>query len=70
MPEGNNSSHSFIAQILSLLVASSVKSISLDSLLAELIDRLPVVLMDSKPLTVTGPDIDVDRAEIVVLLMT
>lgn len=42
----------------------------LHSLLAEFVDRLPVVLVDGKPFAVTRPDVDVDRAEIVVLLMT
>lgn len=39
------------------------------SLLTESVDVLPVMLMDSKPLTVTRSDVNVDRAEIVVLLV-
>ena len=40
------------------------------SLLTEVVDGFPVVLMDCKPFTVTRADVNVDRAEIVILLMT
>ena len=40
------------------------------SLLTEFVDGLPVVLVNSEPLTVPRPDVDVDWAEVVVLLMT
>lgn len=47
-----------------------VISLLLYSLLTELVDSLPVVLVHSKPLAVTGTNVDVDRAEVVVLLMS
>lgn len=40
-----------------------------DSLLTKGVDGLPVVLVDSEPLTVARANVDVDRAEVVVLLM-
>lgn len=52
------------------LLATSVFCEPLHSLLAEFVDSLPVVLVDGKPFAVARPDVDVDRAEIVVLLMT
>lgn len=41
----------------------------LHSLLTEFVDSFPVVLMHRKPFAVTRPNIDVDRAEIIVLLV-
>lgn len=49
---------------------ASVISLPLYSLLTELVDILPVVLVHSEPLAVTGTNVDVDRAEVVVLLMS
>ena len=38
--------------------------------LALLLQRPPVLVGHAEPLTVPGPDVDVDRREVVVLLMT
>lgn len=40
-----------------------------DSLLTEVVDVLPVVLMDCKPLTIPRPDVDVHRTEVIILLV-
>lgn len=57
--------------ILQPLATFVVKTnILVHSLLTECVDGLPIVLMDSKPLTVTRSDVDVDWTEVVVLLMT
>ena len=39
-------------------------------LLAELLEGAPVLVGHTEPLAVPGPDVDVDRREVVVLLMT
>lgn len=49
---------------------TSAASQLLYSLLTEVVDSLPVVLVHSKPLAVTWPDVDVDWAEVVVLLVS
>ncbi len=41
-----------------------------DSLLTQLVHHSPVLVGDRKPLTVALSDVDVDRTEIVVLLVT
>ena len=40
-----------------------------DSLITQLVHYSPVFVRDGKPLTVTRPYVDVDGAEIIVLLM-
>lgn len=40
------------------------------SLFTEVTDGVPVVLMDREPLAVSRADVDVHRAEVIVLLMT
>lgn len=40
------------------------------SLFTEVTDGLPVILMDREPLTVSRADVDVHRAEVIVLLVT
>lgn len=40
------------------------------SLLTKITDGLPVVVMDSKPLTVSRSNVDVYRTEVVVLLVS
>jgi len=54
----------------SFLVSTCVLKQPLHSLLTECVDGVPVVLMNSEPLAVTRPNVDVDGAEVVVLLMT
>ena len=41
-----------------------------DILFTEVIDGSPVWLRHGKPLAVPGPDVDIHRAEVVVLLVT
>lgn len=40
------------------------------SLFTEVTDGLPVILMDGEPLTVSWANVDVHRAEVIVLLVT
>lgn len=40
------------------------------SLLTEVTDGLPIVLMDGEPLTVSRADVDVYRTKVIVLLVT
>ena len=40
-----------------------------DSLFAEAVDDAPVSVRHAEPLAVAGPDVDVDGAEVVVLLV-
>lgn len=55
MSEGKNVS-SFLQSYSNTSAAPQL----LNSLLTELVDSLPVVLVHSKPLTVAWPDVDVD----------
>ena len=49
---------------------SRTRTIFSDLLFTEVIDGSPVWLRHGKPLAVSGPDVDVDRTEVVVLLVT
>ena len=44
--------------------------IQIYSLLTEVVDCLPVILVDREPLTVSWADVDVHRTKVVVLLVT